>query len=153
MKICCILRAHTRLVRHVQTRAGTKYEFERMVDDAGVTHTCADVKDTNDQAEFLANGAYYELGQPRLKRPNTGPAAPAPSTDPAPEVTAEVNAEAEALITNTVGDIGKAVGNVSSLAVVRHALRIELRGDNPRKGTIRILEATIEGATQAGVEG
>lgn len=74
------------------------------------------------------------------------PALPLGGHDP------EAVAAATELLKGSINEVGKAVAN-QSLPVIRAALALEKASPTQRKGMVTLLEATLEGAKQAGVEG
>lgn len=156
MKVESVIQPKRKQARTV-TVAGVAYRFERR-DAGGEPHYVAEMPAEHAQV-LLASPHFFEYGKSNtLKRAAPDPAPEAdddnePDEDAKPESSAyapDVQAEAAELVTGSASDISKGVGRVSSLAVVRCALELE-QGGKARKGVQSILEATIEGATQAGV--
>jgi hypothetical protein len=72
---------------------------------------------------------------------------------PVADYSAEVASEATDLLDNDAKRIGRAIGKVSSMLVVRCALTIEQARKEPRQFHIELLERTIESAKAAGIQG
>ena len=128
------------------TMHGTPYNFTKQDNGEFV----ADVTRQGDVDTFLASRHFYAVGKPKLQAPkqqeNTTP-------PPAETLTTEeqaINDEAATLIEGSGTDIGRDVGNVSGLAVVKRAIVLEGEGQN-RKTVIQLLEKTLDQAKQAGV--
>jgi hypothetical protein len=153
---------------HIKPRSGkprhvpmfdTEYVFAAVKDKQGQTHFVADV-DNADHAEILLkNGAFYafdknQSAQPTLSLPRGTKSEGDEDTKP-PAYPPEVEAEAKALLDHNTEVIGAEIGKVSGLDVLRCALAIESDRLNskPRKTVITLLEASLQGAIEAGVKG
>lgn len=122
---------------------GVVYRFTKQDDGT----YAAEVKD-KDAIECLLSGRdFWESGktQPVLQREHVGTGKKAPSAD------ATLAEEAHALLELSIADMGKEIGNVSSVAVLTAALKEE-KEDKQRSGAINLLETAIESAKQAGVK-
>lgn len=154
---------------------GRLYVFAATPDNKGNIHFVADVTNEQHAETFLGSGDFYAFGkdlkqQPALTRsaaagkPVTGASTAAPASTDAgkgsdnpnpPTVTGhdpEAVAAATELLKGSISDVGKAVAN-QTLPVIRAALDLEKAQPSPRKGMVTLLESTLEGARQAGVEG
>lgn len=118
-------------------------------------HFIAEVADEQHAKVLLANEAYYAYNAkappPVIKRPERATASvPVVAEPPAPpEFTPEQQAEAQTLLKLNVETLGKELGKVSSLAVVRAALVLENASDKPRTTAVKLLEDTLTMAAQA----
>ncbi|MDN5939265.1 MAG: hypothetical protein L0H83_11460 [Salinisphaera sp.] len=136
------------------TVLGTEYRFEKTVGKTGEAHYVADVENKQHAKLLLAGGQFYEFTgktapAETLQRP---PVQQEPETIEHDPIDEAVIAEAEALIEGSVADIGRAIGNVSSIAVIRAALVAETDSETPRKTVIELFGRALEGAQQAGVQ-
>lgn len=136
---------------------GVAYEFVRSQGKGGEDHYVADVDDEHVDL-LIASGNYYKFtGAPapaaKLTRTarTAGPAPADEDADDKDDGAGDNAAEAGQLLTGSATEISKAVGAVSSIAVVEAALQIERDGKKPRKSVVQLLESAIEGAKQAGV--
>lgn len=156
MKIISCIKARKSDVRHV-TVNGTTYGFAKRPDGEFV----ADVSNPADAETFLRSRHFRRAdGKPVLKAPGADqddekqdgadakgdPDAKDNDTEPADAVTIE----AAQLIEGSAADIGRAVGQVSGLAVIRRAVELEEQGQK-RKSVLTLLAKTLEAAKQAGV--
>ncbi|HET6631508.1 MAG TPA: hypothetical protein VFG73_02215 [Rhodanobacteraceae bacterium] len=162
MKIVSLIKPRHADVRHV-TVHGTQYSFTRQGDGTYV----ADVHDARAVKCLLANRHFAQYGVSALKREPV-PAAPV-DTPPAGEGAAgdaagtgegdteapergPLEAEAAGLLEGNASVIGKAIGNVSSLAVLRVAVEMEAaEGGKQRKNVLDLLNGALEGAAQSGL--
>ena len=172
MKIGSKIRPRNGKCRNV-TVHDRPYVFAATPDKNGDIHFVADVTDTKHAETFLGSGDFYAFGkgfeqQPSLTRstpagdgahPATGGSANQAGGDggsqSAPTLAGhdpEAVAAATELLKGSISDVGKAVAN-HRLPVIRAALAMENAQENARKGMVALLEATLEGAKQAGVEG
>lgn len=128
---------------------GTKYAFAPTEDKHGITHYVASVGNKDDAKGLVGSGHFYEYSPdmekpPVLKRDD--PPAPPPET-----FKPEVVEEAHALLENTTDDVSVAIGKVSSLDVIRSAIRLEAAG-HARKGVSGLLDTALEAGIAAGVK-
>lgn len=153
MKIASTIKPRSGRPRHVAIH-GHAYVFAPVKDKHGVTHFVADVNDADHASLLLENDAFYTfdkngLPAPKLSR-NAKQAAKAPTSSKETWST-EILAEAAALLTQPVSDMGAAIGRVSSLGVVDAAAALENEGQK-REDVLELLARAIEGAKQSGVK-
>lgn len=133
---------------------GTPYVFEQKTNNGEFV---AEVSNPA-HAEILLGSRHFSAvatGRTTLTR-TPPPADPPkedekPSTGDAPPAFTDAQvAEATTLLTGSASAIGKDVGQVSSLDVVRCAIDIEGK-EKARKSVLALLQSTLEAAAQAGV--
>lgn len=121
---------------------GHTVRFQKQADGTFV----ADVADDNVRKCLLAKPRdFWEAGaaRPALKRE--------PPKDPVKEQDPDLNAEAADLLELNLADMGKAIGGVSSIEVLRIALDLERAGQD-RKGAAELLSTALEAAKTAGLD-
>lgn len=154
MKIASKIKPQSGKPRNV-TIHGRPYAFAPIQDKDDITHFVAEVKNADHAALLIGTGDFYTYGdelapQATLKKAVIDPVEPPPPADP---VEPAIQAEADALLLLSVAKISSEVAKVSSLAVVRAALATEKVAEGSRKTVVALLQATLDGAAQAGVKG
>lgn len=173
MKIGSKIKPRTAPTRRT-TVHGKEYVFAPLEDKDGQTHYVAEVTNEQHAETLVGSGFFYIYGKENEKQPSltrqpadtsststssnggegSGEAGQGSSTQPVildghdPEAVAA----AVELLKGTIPDVGKAVAG-HTLPVIRAALALENSQEAPRKGMVSLLEATLEGAKQAGVKG
>lgn len=144
-------------VKRTVTVNGHPYVFAKGSDG----QFTAQVDDAADAAVFVASRHFHDMHQkPLLRAPREQEAGPtgndeaaAPKEEAPPTVDPLINDEAAALIGGSATDIGRAVGNVSCLDVVRRAIELETgTAGKQRKGVMTLLQQALTAAEAAGVE-
>lgn len=156
MKVISRIKARHSHVRNV-TVNGTPYAFQRGDDG----EFACEVNDPTDLRVFVASRHFQVAGTPVLANPQAAmpPASDenksAENTDDGHnplQVNSLIDAEAQTLLEGSASEVGRNIGSVSSLDVIRCAIELEQAPDGKqRKGVDTMLRQALAAAEQAGV--
>lgn len=155
MKVLSLIKPRHRDVRNV-TVNGTPYAFARQPDG----EFAAEVEDSTDLHVFGRSPHFRIIGKSSLANPRAPAKTPEPPVEKkeaddggdAEKSISPLEAEAQALLQGSAADIGRDIGSVSSLDVLRRAIEIEqAEGGKQRKGVDTMLRQALAAAEQAGV--
>jgi len=148
MRIQSRIKAKQGNVREI-TVFGVLYRFEKQSDGSFV----AEIDDPKAAECLLSGRDFWEYGKAAavLTREPEKEKEKEKEKDQSPPDPVAI--EAAALLERSVSEMGKEIGGVSGLAVLRAALALEQGDDGKkRKGVVSLLETAIESAVQAGVQ-